>query len=48
MTELNQRIAVTKRIVKEGLMRMLKKKPLEKINITLFFTHKPGVFPKGS
>ncbi len=34
MAELNQRIAVTKRMVKEGLMRMLKKKPLEKINIT--------------
>ncbi len=34
MTELNQRIAVTKRMVKEGLMRMLEKKPLEKINIT--------------
>ncbi len=34
MTELNQRVAVTKRMVKEGLMRMLKKKPLEKINIT--------------
>ncbi len=34
MAELNQRIAVTKRMVKEGLMRMMKKKPLEKINIT--------------
>ncbi len=34
MTELNQRVAVTKRMVKEGLMRLLDKKPLEKINIT--------------
>lgn len=34
MAELNQRVAVTKRMVKEGLMRMLKKKPLEKVNIT--------------
>lgn len=34
MTELNQRVVVTKRMIKEGLMRMLKKKPLEKINIT--------------
>ncbi len=34
MTELNQRVAVTKRMVKEGLIRMLEKKPLEKINIT--------------
>ncbi len=34
MAELNQRVAVTKRMVKEGLMRLLKKKPLEKINIT--------------
>ncbi len=30
----NQRIAVTKRMVQEGLMRLLEKKPLEKINIT--------------
>ncbi len=34
MAEINQRVAVTKRMVKEGLMRMLEKKPLEKINIT--------------
>ncbi len=34
MTESNQRVAVTKRMVKEGLMRLLEKKPLEKINIT--------------
>ncbi len=34
MTELNQRVAVTKRMVKEGLMRLLRKKSLEKINIT--------------
>ncbi len=34
MAELNQRVAVTKRMVKEGLMRLLKKKSLEKINIT--------------
>ncbi len=34
MKELNQRVAVTKRMVKEGLMRMLGKKSLEKINIT--------------
>ncbi len=34
MMELHQRVVVTKRMVKEGLMRMLEKKPLEKINIT--------------
>ncbi len=34
MTEFNQRVAVTKRMVKEGLRRMLEKKPLEKITIT--------------
>ncbi len=34
MTELNQRVAVTKRMVKEGLMRLLEKKSLDKINIT--------------
>ncbi len=34
MEKLNQRVAVTKRMVKEGLLRMLAKKPLEKINIT--------------
>ncbi len=34
MTESNQRVAVTKRMVKEGLMRLLRKKSLEKINIT--------------
>ncbi len=34
MAEVNQRVAVTKRMVKEGLMRLLGKKPLEKINIT--------------
>ncbi len=30
----NQRVAVTKRMVQEGLMRLLEKKPLEKINVT--------------
>ncbi len=34
MEELNQRVAVTKRMVKEGLIRLLGKKSLEKINIT--------------
>lgn len=34
MAEGNQRVAVTKRMVKEGLVRLLQKKPLEKINIT--------------
>lgn len=34
MAEFNQRVAVTKRMIKEGLMRMLEKKPLEKITIT--------------
>jgi len=34
MAETNQRVAVTKRMVKEGLVRLLEKKPLEKINIT--------------
>ncbi len=34
MAELNQRVAVTKRMVKEGLMRLLEKKSLDKINIT--------------
>lgn len=34
MGETNQRVAVTKRMVQEGLLRMLEKKPLEKINIT--------------
>ncbi len=34
MAESNQRVAVTKRMVREGLMRLLEKKPLEKINIT--------------
>ncbi len=34
MAEFNQRVAVTKRMVKEGLMRLLEKKPLEKVNIT--------------
>ncbi len=34
MAEVNQRVAVTKRMVKEGLMRLLEKKSLEKINIT--------------
>ncbi len=34
MAECNQRIAVTKRMAEEGLIRLLKKKPLEKINIT--------------
>ncbi len=34
MVESNQRVVVTKRMVKEGLMRLLEKKPLEKIYIT--------------
>ncbi len=34
MAETNQRVTVTKRMVREGLMRLLEKKPLEKINIT--------------
>lgn len=34
MTERNQRVAVTKRMIQEGLVRLLAKKPLEKINIT--------------
>ncbi len=34
MAETNQRVAVTKRMVQEGLMRLLEQKPLEKINIT--------------
>ncbi len=34
MTESNQRITVTKRMLKEGLIRLLKEKPLEKISIT--------------
>lgn len=42
MAELNQRVAVTKRMVKEGLMRLLEKKPLEKINITEL-CHEAGI-----
>jgi len=34
MAEVNQRVTVTKRMVKEGLTRLLEKKPLDKINIT--------------
>lgn len=34
MKETNQRIALTKRLLKEGLLRLLQKKPLDKINIT--------------
>lgn len=34
MEKSNQRVAVTKRMVKEGLMRLLERKSLEKINIT--------------
>ncbi len=34
MSEINQRVAVTKRMVREGLMRLLGKKSLEKITIT--------------
>ncbi len=34
MTESNQRITVTKRMLKEGLIRLLKEKPLDKISIT--------------
>ncbi len=34
MAKYNQRVAVTKRMLKEGLMRLLKDKPLDKISIT--------------
>ncbi len=34
MVESNQRVVVTKRMLKEGLMRLLKDKPLDKISIT--------------
>jgi len=34
MAGLNQRIEVTKRMLREGLMRLLAHKPLDKINIT--------------
>ncbi len=34
MAELNQRVAVTKRMLKEGLMRLLTEKTLDKITIT--------------
>ncbi len=34
MAESNQRVVVTKRMLKEGLMRLLKNRPLEKISIT--------------
>ncbi len=34
MADSNQRVIVTKRMVQEGLVRLLKKKPLEKVNIT--------------
>lgn len=34
MYDTNQRVAITKRLLKEGLFRLLEKKPLEKINIT--------------
>ena len=34
MQETNQRVTITKRLLKEGLFRLLEKKPLEKINIT--------------
>ncbi len=32
--ESNQRVVITKRMLKEGLMRLLKEKPLDKISIT--------------
>lgn len=34
MKDTNQRIALTKRLLREGLLRLLKTKPLDKINIT--------------
>ncbi len=34
MTESNQRVVITKRMLKEGLMRLLKEKSLDKISIT--------------
>lgn len=42
MAELNQRVTVTKRMVKEGLIRLLGKKSLEKINITEL-CHEAGI-----
>lgn len=34
MNETNQRVILTKRLLKDALLRLLKKKPLDKINIT--------------
>lgn len=34
MAEKNQRILITKRMLKEGLLKLLEKKPLDKVNIT--------------
>ncbi len=34
MANINQRVAITKRMLKEGLTRLLTKKPLDKISIT--------------
>ncbi len=34
MSNINQRVAITKKMLKEGLVQLLKKKPLDKINIT--------------
>lgn len=34
MVEINQRVAVTKRMLREGLIRLLDTKPLDKVNIT--------------
>lgn len=42
MAEINQRVLVTKRMIKEGLVRLLEKKPLEKISITEL-CHEAGV-----
>lgn len=40
--EINQRVAVTKRMLREGLIRLLDVKPLEKINITEL-CHEAGI-----
>lgn len=34
MTKTNQQVTVTKRMLKEGLLRLLEQKPLEPVNIT--------------
>lgn len=34
MVKINQRVAITQKMIQEGLIRLLGKKPLEKISIT--------------